>query len=44
MATLYPGDGVYVKQGFYRRPSGSVSTVYQDGMRRGDSYASVSAP
>jgi Polysaccharide lyase len=41
-ATLYPGDGIYVKQGFYREPSLLVSTVYQDAMRRGDSYASVS--
>ncbi len=44
VATLYPRDGVYVKQGFYRKPSGSVSTLYQDGMRRGNSYARVSAP
>ena len=36
IATLYPGDGVYVKQGFYRKPSGRVSTLYQDGMRRFD--------
>lgn len=42
MATLYPKDGVYVKQGFYRKPSRRVSTLYQDGMRRGDSYSSVS--
>jgi polysaccharide lyase-like protein len=42
IATLYPGDGIYVKQGFYRKPSDRVSTVYQDGMRRGNSYRLVS--
>ena len=41
-ATLYPSDGIYLKQGFYRKPSLLVSTLYQDGMRRGDSYSSVS--
>ena len=41
IATLYPDDGIYLKQGFYRKPSRLVSTLYQDAMRRGDSYASV---
>lgn len=40
-ATLYTGDGVYLKEGFYRKPSQLTSTVYQDAMRRGDSYADV---
>lgn len=41
LATLYSGDGVYLKEGFYRAPSPLVSTVYQDAMRVGSSYAAV---
>ena len=33
-ATLYKGQGVYVKQGFYRGPSSRTSIVYQDGLQR----------
>jgi hypothetical protein len=32
--TLYRGQGVYVKQGFYRAPSSRTSVVYHDGLRR----------
>jgi hypothetical protein len=32
--TLYYGRFVYVKQGFYRGPTGWSSVVYHDGMRR----------
>ena len=34
MATLYAGQSVYVKQGFYRAPSGQTSVIYQDGLQR----------
>jgi len=33
-ATLYAGQGVYVKQGFYRGPSSLTTTVYHDGLQR----------
>jgi hypothetical protein len=33
-ATLYRGQGVYVKQGFYRGPSSKTSVIYQDGLQR----------
>lgn len=32
--TLYPGLGVYVKQGFYRGDGSASSVVFHDGMRR----------
>jgi polysaccharide lyase-like protein len=32
--TLYAGTFVYVKQGFYRAPTGWPSVVYHDGLRR----------
>jgi hypothetical protein len=32
--TLYRGQGVYVKQGFYRAPSSRTSVVFHDGLRR----------
>jgi polysaccharide lyase-like protein len=41
LATLYVGEHSYLKQGFYRAPSSLTSTIYQAGMRRGTSYASV---
>lgn len=41
LATLYVGERSYLKQGFYRAPSSLTSIVYQAGMRRGSSYASV---
>ncbi len=43
LPTIYSGQSVYLKEGFYR-PSYSLPTVlYQDGMRRGTSYADVAA-
>ena len=33
-ATLYKGQGVYVKQGFYRGDSSKTTTIYHDGMQR----------
>lgn len=32
--TLYPGQTVYVKQGFYRNDSGFSTAIYHDGLRR----------
>jgi hypothetical protein len=32
--TLYPGQGVYVKQGFYRNKSSLSTVIYHDGLRR----------
>jgi hypothetical protein len=34
IATLYRGQGVYVKQGFYRGPSSKTSHIYHDGLQR----------
>jgi hypothetical protein len=39
--TLYAGQSVYLKQGFYRGESALTTVLYQDGMRRGDSLAAV---
>jgi hypothetical protein len=39
--TIYQGEGVYLKQGFYRAPANVTSVVYQDAMRRGDSYSDL---
>lgn len=33
-ATLYQGMSAYVKQGFYRNPSGRTTVIYHDGLRR----------
>jgi hypothetical protein len=33
-ATLYKGQGVYLKQGFYRGTSSRTTTIYHDGMQR----------
>jgi Polysaccharide lyase/Bacterial Ig domain len=42
IATLYSGQGVYLKQGYYRAPNyPSTAILYQDGMRRGSSYNEV---
>jgi polysaccharide lyase-like protein len=41
LATLYAGQGVYLKQGFYRAAYGGTTVVYHDGMRRGSSYTEV---
>jgi len=42
--TTYAGEGVYLKQGLYRGPSGRTSAVYLDGTRRGTSIEDVTAP
>ena len=34
LATLYSGQGSYLKQGFYRDHFGAVSRVYQTGVTR----------
>jgi hypothetical protein len=34
VATLYKGQGVYLKQGFYRAPYSHTSVLYQDGLQR----------
>jgi hypothetical protein len=34
LRTLYKGQGVYVKQGFYRADSSQTAVVYHDGLRR----------
>jgi hypothetical protein len=41
MATLYRGQGAYLKQGFYRAASPLTTTVYDAGMRAGRSYEAV---
>lgn len=41
LATLYEEQGVYLKEGFYRRPYNRTSTVYHDALRRGMSYSDV---
>jgi hypothetical protein len=43
IGTLYSGQGVYLKQGFYRAACSCTTVVYQDGMRRGSSYGDVVA-
>jgi hypothetical protein len=40
-ATLYKGQGAYLKQGFYRASSDVTSTVYHVGTRAGRSYKAV---
>jgi Polysaccharide lyase len=40
-ATMYTGQGIFLLLGFYRAPSSVTSVVFQDGMRRGDSFADV---
>jgi hypothetical protein len=44
LATMYPNDGVFVKQGIYRAPSDRVSTLYEDAIRRGATKAAVQLP
>jgi hypothetical protein len=39
--TIYVNQGVYLKQGFYRRETNNTTVIYHDGMRRGQSYAEV---
>ena len=34
VATLYSGQGVYLKQGFYRGQSKLTTTLYHDGLQR----------
>ena len=41
--TLYNGQGVYLKQGYYRAAQPNVAVIYHDGMRQGTSYADVAA-
>ncbi len=41
--TLYVGQDVYLKQGYYRSPQSNVAVIYHDGMRQGTSYADVAA-
>ena len=41
--TLYFGQDVYLKQGYYRDGQSNVSVIYDDGMRQGTSYADVAA-
>jgi hypothetical protein len=43
LATLYAGQLVYLKQGFYRGACSCTSVVYDDGVRRADSYAAAVA-
>jgi Polysaccharide lyase len=40
-ATLYKGQGAYLKQGFYRASSDSTTTVYHVGTRAGRSFSAV---
>ena len=42
-ATIYPGQNVYLKQGFYRAACSCTTVLYQDGTRRGSSYGDVVA-
>lgn len=42
VANLYTGQGVYLKQGFYRDAAPVSTTLFEDGMVRGDSYDAVS--
>ena len=39
--TLYTGQGVYPKQGYYRQGQPNVGVIYYDGMRQGTSFADV---
>ncbi len=41
--TLYNGQTVYLKQGYYRTAQPNVAVLYHDGMRQGTSYADVAA-
>jgi hypothetical protein len=40
-ATMYADQAIYLIEGFYRAESSVTSVVYQDGMRRGGSFADV---
>lgn len=42
--TLYAGQSVHLKQGFYRNGSSLTTDLYQDGVRRGDSASAIGAP
>lgn len=41
--TLYSGQGVYLKMGYYRAAYSGTTVVYHDGMRRGSTYDEVAA-
>ncbi len=43
LATLYAGQAVYLKQGYYREAQSTTAVLYHDGMRRGSSYQDVIA-
>ncbi|MGI8607232.1 MAG: polysaccharide lyase [Gaiellaceae bacterium] len=43
-ATLYSGNPVYLKQGFYRNASENKAVVYHDALRRGVSYSDLARP
>jgi hypothetical protein len=43
LATLYPGQGAYLKQGFYRAPTQMITTVYHDAMRIGSTREDVTS-
>jgi hypothetical protein len=41
IATLYKGQGVYMRQGFYRPTYSLTSTIFDTATKRGDSYDAV---
>lgn len=41
MPTLYTGQAIYLKQGYYRRSHGETTVIYHDGMRRGSRLSDV---
>ena len=41
--TLYVGQGVYLKMGYYRAAYDQTTVIYHDGMRRGSTYEEVAA-
>ena len=41
--TLYIGQEVYLKQGYYREAQSNVAVLYHDGTRQGTSYADVAS-
>jgi hypothetical protein len=41
--TIYSGQGVYLKQGYYRSAYSGTTVLYLDGTRKGGSYADVAS-
>ncbi len=41
--TLYTGQGIYMKQGYYREAQNYTDVIYEDGVRVGNSYDAVVA-